>query len=197
MKTYLPILLIVTLIAASCSSVQVYSDADKSVNFSGYKTYAWMQRPDSIDDLFYRNQLVDNNIKRFTNMELQARGLTVDTVQPDILVEYHSAVQDKMQNVTTPVYANPYPFYGYAPFGYPYGYYYNYPYIVGYNTQQMPYTQGTLVIDVIDRKKNQLIWRGWSVGTLTDEQALEAELPNDIHRVFKKYPVKPTTKVKG
>lgn len=198
MKIYLPILLVVALIAASCSSVQVYSDADKSVNFSAYKTYAWMQRPDTIEDLFYRNELIDNNIKRYTNQELQARGLTIDTVHPDLWVEYHSAVQDKLQNVTTPVYANPYPFYGYAPLGYPYpyGYYYNYPYVVGYNTQQIPYTQGTLLIDIVDHKKNQLIWRGWSVGTLTDEQALEAELPSDIQRIFKKYPVKPTTKIK-
>ncbi len=197
MKAYLLILMVAFI--AACSGVQVYSDYDKGVPFATYKTYAWMQRPDSIQDLFYRNELVDNSIKRYTSQELQARGLMVDSTQPDVLIEYHSAVQDKLQNVTTPVYANPYPFYGYAPYGYPYnpyGYYYGGPYVVGYNTQQIPYTQGTLIIDIIDRKTNHLIWRGWSVGVLTDEQALEAELPNDIHRIFKKYPVKTTRKRK-
>src|ERR1700744_2182239 len=95
METYFPILIIVALLTASCSSVQVYSDADKTANFSAYKTYSWMQRPDSVQDLFYRNELVDNNIKRYTNQELQAHGLTIDTSHPDLLVEYHSAVQDK------------------------------------------------------------------------------------------------------
>ncbi len=189
MKTYLPIA-IVAFIALSCSSVQVYTDYDKSAPFASYKTFAWLPRPDSVQDLFYRNELVDNNIKLYTNREMQYRGYVIDTVQPDLLLEYHSVVQDRMQNITMPVYANPYPFYGYSPFGYyPYGYYGG-SYVVGYNTQQIPYTQGTLVIDIVERKKNQLIWRGWSVGVLTDEQALEAELPRDIHRIFNKYPVK-------
>jgi len=62
--------------------------------------------------------------------------------------------------------------------------------VVGYNTQQVPYTEGTLVIEVIDRKTNQLVWKGWSVGTLNNEEDLEQQLPKDIRKIFTKYPVK-------
>lgn len=78
----------------------------------------------------------------------------------------------------------------------PYGYN-NTPYYQQqpmYQQQQVTYDEGTLLVDVIDRKANQLIWRGWSVGTLTDEAALESELQGDIRKIFKKYPIAPPKK---
>jgi len=190
MKTYLYLLILV--LGLSSCAIQVYSDYDKGAVFTNYKTFAWINRPDSIDDIYYNNQLVDGNIKRYVSQELIQRGYKPDTMNPDILLEYNAVIRHGVQNLTTPVYANPYPYYGYAPFGYPYygyGYYAN-PVVVGYNTQQVPYTEGTLVIEVIDRKTNQLVWKGWSVGTLNNEEDLEQQLPKDIRKIFTKYPVK-------
>jgi len=77
----------------------------------------------------------------------------------------------------------------------PYGYN-NTPYSMGTQQQQITYDEGTLLVDVIDLKANQLIWRGWSVGTLTDESDLESELPGDIRKIFKRYPIAPLPEAK-
>jgi hypothetical protein len=179
---------------AGCASVQTYSDLDKSSDFSRFHTYAWIQRSDSVQSIFYSNQLVEKNIRYYTEEQLRLRGYVKDTTNPDLLLEYHTMVEKKHQTVSDPVYSTPSyaynPFYG--PFGYsstyPYSYY-NTPYLIGYNVKEIDYNEGTLVIDVIDRKKNQLIWRGWSVGSVSDQQDLEKELPKDIRKIFKKYPV--------
>jgi len=42
---------------------------------------------------------------------------------------------------------------------------------------------------VIDRKSNKLVWRGWSVGTVTNPQSFEKELPKTIHKIFARYPL--------
>jgi hypothetical protein len=188
------ILIPVILFLGGCAAVQTYSDADKAVDFNKYHTYAWLQRSDSVQDIFYSNQLVEKNIKYYAEQEMASRGYILDNNNPDVLIEYHTMVEKKHQTVSNPVYATP--SYPYSPFYGPFGYntaypytYYNTPYVIGYNVQEIDYNEGTLVIDIIDRKKNQLIWRGWSVGTVSDEQSLEKELPKDIKKIFKKYPV--------
>jgi hypothetical protein len=64
------------------------------------------------------------------------------------------------------------------------------PYIVGYSTQDIPYQEGTLTVIMIDRKTNRLIWKGWAIGTVTDEATYEWELHGDIHRIFNRFPLK-------
>jgi hypothetical protein len=94
-------------------------------------------------------------------------------------------------------YANNYPFnngYGYpagSQIGYPNGY--GLPgssatYIVGTGFQQIEIKEGTLVIDIIDKKANQLIWRGWSSEPLTDPKTFENRLPVEIRNIFTQYP---------
>ena len=59
---------------------------------------------------------------------------------------------------------------------------------------EVPYKEGTLTILVIDRKTNSLVWKGWAVGTVTDEQPYQRQLENSIKRIFKTFPVKPYKK---
>jgi hypothetical protein len=216
MKPFIFLLKIMVLLS-SCSSVQIAFDYDRSIDFKQYKTYAWLQRSDSVHNYFYDNQIIEKNVKFLVNKEMQARGYTIDIKNPDILLEYHSTSQKKTYSVSNPVYSTP--TYNYNPAysntnginynnnttfnnrynnnqGINNGYnmnsnyaYNNTPYIVGYNTQQVVYDEGTLLIDVIDRKLNQMVWRGWSVDTLVDEVTLEKELPGDIKKIFQRYPV--------
>jgi hypothetical protein len=226
MKHFIFLLIIITL-TSSCS-VQIASDFDRGIDFKQYKTYAWLQRSDSVHNYFYDNAIIEKNVKMYVNKEMKARGYTVDIQNPDILLEYHSTSQKKTYTVSNPIYNTQNSNYNPAfnnSMNYNYnnmnnnyynnnynnnnynnnsynnqvmnsGYnvnrnyaYNNTPYIIGYNTQQVAYNEGTLLIDVIDRKVNQMIWRGWSVDTLIDEEALEQELPGDIKRIFKKYPI--------
>jgi hypothetical protein len=183
------------LILTGCSTIQIFSDFDRTADFSKYKSFAWLQRSDSIQNLYYDNPLIEKNLKFYVNKEMSVRGYAIDITHPDLLLEYHSMVEKKQQIVNNPVCSNPtYTYYNpyYSPYRYnpafPYGYN-NTPYITGYTTQVIDYNEGTLVIDIIDRKQGQLIWRGWSVGTISDGHILESILEKDIKKIFRKYPI--------
>jgi hypothetical protein len=185
------LLLIILPVLAGCSSAQIFSDYDRSADFKSYKSYAWLQQSDSTEDLHYNNQLTEKNLKHYANNEMAARGYSIDIHNPDLLIEYHTEIQKKQQVVSNPVYSNPPNYYpGYGRYRYNPGYTYNtMPYISGYTTQVIDYNEGTLVINVIDRKQHQLIWSGWSVGTVSDEQSLSTQVERDIKRIFRKYPI--------
>ena len=210
------IALITSLLVTACAPTTIYSDYDKSIDFKTYTTFAWLPKThDTANDNGFNNQIIENNVKNLASGELKTRGYKVDVNSPDVLLDFHVSVANKVDHVSTPVYSYPYNYNNYNNnvynnnstynnTGYYNNMYYNNnnnyynnynnninnsPSIVGYKTQDVPYEEGTLTIIMIDRKTNQLIWKGWSVGSITDEQSYEYELPSDIHRVFKEYPV--------
>lgn len=62
------------------------------------------------------------------------------------------------------------------------------PIVVGYRTRQIPFKEGTVVITVIDRKKNRMIWRGWGTSCIMDPYNFKDELESKINAIFKRYP---------
>jgi hypothetical protein len=100
----------------------------------------------------------------------------------------------------TNYYANNYPYnngFGYpgaavTSFGSSYGIPINgaVPYVIGSTQQTYEYKEGTIVVDVVERKKNTLIWRGWGSNDITDPSAFENDLNKEIKAIFREYPVK-------
>lgn len=218
LSTYLGIILFL-IIAENCSSMQVHAYTDKSVDFSQYRSFEWMQTKDWSENSYFDNAKAETDIQSLASTELKKRGLVQDTKNPDLLVEYHSIVKKEYQTVRTPILGNtPYSYNpafnfggmgyggmgyggmggGYGPgYGYgggynpmyPYGYN-NVPYMTGgYQYSQTEIELGTLVIDVIDRKRNRLIWRAKAKGTLSDPASLDEQLPQDIKKMFELFPI--------
>jgi hypothetical protein len=113
--------------------------------------------------------------------ELQAKGFNMDTkADPDFLVTYYPVMQNRKVRTTTHVGWG----WGYRPM---YGH-------VGTSTSQVHhYKEGTIVIEIVDFKSNQLIWTGAAVGALTDlntpEEADEV-VPKAVRDILSKFPPK-------
>ncbi|HXA02686.1 MAG TPA: DUF4136 domain-containing protein [Cytophagaceae bacterium] len=209
--------LVLLIFLFSCATVQIYSDYDRTADFKKFKTFAWLHRSDSVHNYWYDNQLIEKNVKFYVTSEMKARGYILDINNPDLILEYHSTAKKEHYTVSNPIYSNQtnnnngfnnngfnnngFNNNGFNNNGFnnnfnqqpynpnrPYAYN-NTPYVVGYNQQQVEYNEETLIIDVVDKSINQLIWRGWAVGSISDEQDLEEQLPNDIKKIFLKYPV--------
>lgn len=201
---------LITVLFSSCAPTSVSSDYSRTVNFTAYKTFAWLPKThDPKNDGPFDNQIVETNIKNLASGELKSRGYTIDVKEPDLLVDFYVDVANKVEHITNPVYSYPYNYYGNfsgpyvnGMYSYRNSYYNNNPYlngmptVVGYTTQDVPYEEGTLTILIIDRKTNTLVWKGWSVGSVTDESSFEYELPSDIRRLFKEFPVPVMTQPK-
>jgi hypothetical protein len=165
--------------AAGCSTISVSHDFDTEADFAAYKTFAWLQEPvTAVGDAAaarQQNTLLDKRIRSAVEAEMQSKGMTVNTESPDLLVVYHTGVDSKI-NVTD---------WGYT---YPtrYGGWYG-----DRDVDVYQYEEGTLIVDLIDAKAQQLVWRGTATKTLEDNpspERMEQNLREVIGKMFANYP---------
>lgn len=183
-----------TLLTA-CTSRKVYSDYVEGIDFNQFKTFAWLPSTegDSSEDL-YNNEIVISNIQKQVNDEMKARGLEVNTENPDLLILLHLNFQQREELVRTPIYSSYNYYYPgfYAGPGYPYYYYYynTVPSISGYDIRPVEFTQGTIVVDVVRAETKELIWRGWSETRIDDPEKFKKQIQKTVQGIYKEYPVR-------
>lgn len=61
-------------------------------------------------------------------------------------------------------------------------------YVIGSQITTMDYNEGTLILDIIDRRTNKLVWRGWSKETLSDPENFERDLSVQIADITARIP---------
>jgi hypothetical protein len=165
---------------AGCSSVSVTTDYDHELNFTTLKTFEWMSV--SKDQLstnaaanMLQNSLVDNRFRGAVKTQLEAKGLTESSTNPDFVIMYHTGTQEKV-NVTN--------------YGYGYGRWGGYG--GGVDVQQ--YTQGTIILDFINPTSKQLIWRSVATGALADRPdpaTMEQKINGVVQEMLAKFPPAP------
>ena len=180
--------LIGALALGACSSITVSTD-HAPIEFSGFKTYAWLHSGVT-EENGKSNDIIDGKVKSIVDADLESKDFAkVDKDSADFHVNYHITTQEKTDIKTYISYGGYYP--GYRSYG-AYGPSRNYAY---YDSRMaMPpiqeaviteYVQGTLIIDVIDPKTNKLIWRG-TAGKHLDEGATPKEREKVIKGVVSK-----------
>lgn len=184
---------------ASCGK-DAYSSLDKSADFREFKSYAWLPtQKDTTDGNVFDNEITYVNLREAANKEMKARGYVMDTEDPDMLLMLRTDFQEESEVVRNYAYSGFYypgyyanPWYPYYYGGY-YGGFYSQPFAYDYDVYN--YVRGTVIIDVIDRDKKQLIWRGWSDERISDYGDIE-DLYNEVEDIFDEYPVKENKKIK-
>lgn len=53
------------------------------------------------------------------------------------------------------------------------------------------YTEGTLILDIIDRSTDELVWRGSVSGNVEGISRLRKQIEKGVKAIMKKYPVTP------
>jgi hypothetical protein len=160
------------LISVQAQKVKV--DVDATANFASIKTYGWSEGQ------MARNPLIADMIKTSIEKELSARGLTFSAT-PDINVCVIAAVGMDIQGVG-PTWNNE-----------------RYRYWGGYGNPAalMNVQSGTLLIDLIETKRNMSIWRGVAKSTLNsnasgdinkDAKTVEGTVKKSVTKMFEKYP---------
>jgi len=136
---------------ASCSpSLKVTTDYDKAANFSAYKTFNFynLKTTGSV------SQLNVDRIIAAIKANLVSKGFTETTSNPDLMVNAVTIFKEKQSTTATTNY------YGYGGMYRPYGYYGGMG-GSGYTTvNTYEYIDGSLVIDIVDAKTNNMVWEG-------------------------------------
>ena len=149
--TILFLILCVTALALSCSTISVIHDYDPQTNFRNLKNFAWLPVPRKADV----NQLVVIRIQSAVTRELASKGLLENSMNPDFLIAMHGTSKEKLEIQDW-----------------------------GYSSRRAAfwrerdisveqYTEGTLILDFIDAKSKQMIWRGVAKGAVDPEATPE------------------------
>jgi hypothetical protein len=168
------------LVPALALAQKVSYDFSKDANFAGYKTYA-MKAGTPVGQ-----QLIDDRIIAAIDDQMKAKGFTKSDANPDVYVVYHVAF-DKQKDIST--YSSGYGG-GYGPYGWGWG--------GGWaggttSTQVRDILIGTLVIDMADAGKKQVVWRGMGVKEVDVQNKPEKRdksINKAVGKIFKNYPPK-------
>jgi hypothetical protein len=188
-RASLTLVLVVAVILAGCSTMEISHDYDPKANFAGLKTYEWLKEPQKPtgDPRIDGNTILQNRIHEAVDTELTARGFRKVTSDPDFLVAYHVSL-DRRRSVQT---LNNY--YGYGPgWGYGYGAAYRPGYWAGSpETYVYEYEEGTLILDIVDPKNKELMWRGSAqdeVHFKSTPEKDQTQLNEAVHKMLESFP---------
>jgi len=173
MKILKLLFLLCSVMLTSCSSVRVVSDYDTKVDFTSYKTFAFYKK--GIDKASV-SDLDKKRIMRAVEAELVAKGFS-KSVNPDILVSIFTKSREQVNVSDNNV-------------GIGWGWGYN-PWFYGRtNININQYTEGTLFIDFIDKKTNELIWQGIGSGAMkmSNIEKKEERINEFVYKIISTYP---------
>lgn len=160
-------------LVASCASMRVSSYLERGADMGRYRTYAWGGTVGAFstgDPRLDNSPFFDDRVRTRVDEELLALGLEKTTPDAaDLLVHYHASVTqrvdvrdvDRQQGYCDEADCGPY-----------------------------VYDAGTLFVDLVDRRTNRLVWRGWAEdsldGVIDDQAWLEARIDDAVSRIVRR-----------
>jgi len=154
------------LMAVSAAAQSVQSDYDKGFRFSDLKTFSFVNQRRAATDPLASDTLNDSRIRNGLESQLTANGFKVESEKADFVIAYYVTTKNKV-NVQD---------LGYGPprwFG-------------GRDIRVNQYSEGTLMVDFIDAKSNQVIWRGRASGTL-EMKGVDKKISKSVEKLVKQF----------
>ena len=165
-------------LAGCLTLMPVSSHVQRGVDFTHYRTYAWgpadalpVSDPRLLDNPFFIDYLHGSIDK-----ELGIRGLTRATSErADLLVHFHTAVSERLEVPGRTEEGRE---------------------CTGSDCRPTvnEYDAGTLIIDVIDVRSRELIWRGWAEhrleDMLDDPERVGRRVTEAVQRIMETLPIK-------
>jgi hypothetical protein len=164
--------------SACTRSVDVRTQVAPDAGLAGRRTFWILPVPPRVadaasaasDDPMLANSITNRVLVYELTRAFEGRGYTVDATNPDFTVAYYASTREKL-NIND--------------WNYGYGWrrwQRGYPYVT-------EYTEGTVIVDVIDAATKELLWRGQGVSTVSSDPAkYTAELQKTVTAILNKFP---------
>lgn len=168
-----------------CNPIFVKYDFDPHASLATYKSYDWYAaspkakgKSDGMD-----NPIMDRRVRRIVEREMAARGYRLQqTGEPDFLLTYYPVYHDRLVQTYTALG----PGWGY---GRPWGY------RTGATLEEVQtFREGSIVLEVVDNKSNQLVWQAVAEGALSgiqDPQDADEQVTVAVKKMLAKFPPPP------
>jgi hypothetical protein len=161
------------LLTTTISAQEIGFDFDRTVNFAGFKTYAWVAGTNVPD------QLVHQRLVNAVDAQMAMKGMTrvAPGSQPDLLVAYHATTDRNLQITGFGSGWGGYRFYGSR----------------NVSARAEEILVGTWIVDIVNPRTNAIVWRA----TATKDIDLHAKpekrdkgIAKAAEKMFKHYPPK-------
>ena len=169
------LVMLLGLMAVTAAAQSVQTDYDRNFRFSELKTFSFAHQRRAATDPLASDMLNDGRIRNGLESQLTANGFRMETEKADFVITYYVTTKNKL-NVQD---------YGYGPprwFG-------------SRDIRVNQYSEGTLMVDFIDAKSNQVIWRGRASGTL-EMKGVDKKISKSVEKLVKQF-LKDTQKKNG
>jgi len=165
----------IALMFTACSStMKVTTDYDKATDFSTYKTFNFVEEVADIP----MNDLNKRRLLTAIEKELTAKGLEKSD-NPDLVVDIQLNARQEQSATTQSSYYGGYGRRGYRRGG-------------GFSTSTTninTYVVGTVFLNLVDNKKNELVWQGIGEGTIDfDAKNREEMMEKNVAKVLQGFP---------
>ena len=160
------LLILATALAALAQKVTV--EFDQAAGFGRYKTFAIRGGQLNSRNPALNSELVRKRIDADIERGLTARGLTMVSGPSDLNVRYRLGTARKAEMETYPA--------GWRG--------------LGTRVVRVPFTEGTLVIDLRDPSTRSLVWRAIASEEKSDAIKIEGKLDDMVRKSLEKYPPK-------
>jgi len=172
----LPVLATLALVLGACNPVQVRTVVAPGADFSNRKSFHLMTpkpRADaraSQNDPVLVNSITYQRVRQAVQADLEQKGYSYTDQGQSMSVAIYASAKDKLDVRTWN--------YGYGWRRWP-----------REQTEVYEYTQGTVIIDVIDPTSKELLWRGQGKAEVSDDPNKYAEeLDKTINKILEKFP---------
>lgn len=159
MKAWKFLPLVLGMLLTACAGYNLRYDYDSRADFASYKSFDWYASSRMAKDKGEKvdNPLMDRRVANAVEQELANRGFKRETsADPDFLVAYYPVYQEKKYRTATHL---GWGSWGFRPFGF------------GISTtvgREERYKEGTIVLEIVDFKTNQMVWQAAAEGALTE-----------------------------
>ena len=155
----------------ACSTMTVRADHDSQHDFSSYESFAIFERHGKEQRQPQMSPIVDRRIGAAMAVELEVKGFDSTWARDaDFLVTFYTAVRRR-------VVINRAGWYGWGGSGWR-----------GGATWVNSFPEGSLVIDIIDRRNRQLVWRGVGEGAFTNTNPSDEKVAKRVRRILQTFP---------
>lgn len=167
MKNFIFLLSIFLL--SGCASISTTYNYEPEGEFDRYQTFYCLECTDDLNKNApqYDNQENRELIRRAIEQELIGRGYILEKEDPDLLVDFHIVIEQK-SDVVGEAYPMAWQTHDFAY----YPIYYDY---------------GTLVVHLVDRNKDQLVWQGTASKILENPKNAQKTIGRALEKLFGQY----------
>jgi hypothetical protein len=158
---------------------ETHSDYTKSFNLQTLKTFDFKTQRRISRDPLADNTIWANEIRDAIRNDLTEHGIAQATTgPPDFAVAFYVGLQNRYDM-------------GFIDYGMPFFHrgfrgWWGWP--RGYDAWAVPFTESTVIVDVIDARSNQLVWRGYDTDTLNKNnpgKSLTKAVDNTLSRFYR------------